>query len=138
MNCVSIVGRLTRDPDVRYTNSGLSVARFTVAVDRRVKKESNQQNADFPSVVAFGKTAEFIEQYFSKGMKIGITGRLQTGSYEDRDGKKVYTTDVVAENVEFIESKRAEEPAEKTQEQLPDDDDFLVVPDNIGEELPFA
>lgn len=138
MNCVSIVGRLTRDPDVRYTNSGLSVARFTVAVDRRVKKESNQQNADFPSVVAFGKTAEFIEQYFSKGMKIGITGRLQTGSYEDRDGKKVYTTDVVAENVEFIESKRAEESAEKTQEQLPDDDDFLVVPDNIGEELPFA
>ena len=138
MNCVSIVGRLTRDPDVRYTNSGLSVARFTVAVDRRVKKESNQQNADFPSVVAFGKTAEFIEQYFSKGMKIGITGRLQTGSYEDRDGKKVYTTDVVAENVEFIESKRAEESAEKTQEQLPDDDDFLAVPDNIGEELPFA
>lgn len=138
MNCVSIVGRLTRDPDVRYTNSGLSVARFTVAVDRRVKKESNQQNADFPSVVAFGKTAEFIEQYFSKGMKIGITGRLQTGSYEDRDGKKVYTTDVVAESVEFIESKRAEESAEKTQEQLPDDDDFLAVPDNIGEELPFA
>lgn len=138
MNCVSIVGRLTRDPDVRYTNSGLSVARFTVAVDRRVKKESNQQNADFPSVVAFGNTAEFIEQYFSKGMKIGITGRLQTGSYEDRDGKKVYTTDVVAENVEFIESKRAEESAEKTQEQLPDDDDFLAVPDNIGEELPFA
>ena len=138
MNCVAIVGRLTRDPDVRYTNSGLSVARFTVAVDRRVKKESNQQNADFPSVVAFGKTAEFIEQHFGKGMKIGITGRLQTGSYEDRDGKKVYTTDVVAENVEFIESKRAEEPAEKAHEQLPDDDDFLAMPDNIGEELPFV
>lgn len=142
MNCVQLVGRLTRDPDIRYTNGGLSIARLTVAVDRRFKKEG-QQDADFPSVVAFGKTAEFIEKYFSKGMRIGIAGRLQTGSYKKEDGSTVYTTDVVAENVEFVESKSTQNRADSETERRtpPDlsagDEDFAYIPPGIEEELPF-
>lgn len=105
MNSVSIVGRLTRDPEVRYTPSQTAVARFTVAVDRPLSKDSDQQTADFISCVAFGKSAEFIERYFSKGRPIGLTGRIQTGSYTDKNGNKVYTTDVVAERVEFVGNK---------------------------------
>ena len=104
MNSVQLVGRLTRDPEVRYTDGGLSVARFSLAVDRRFKNE-NGPTADFPGCIAFGKTAEFIEKYFKKGMRIGIQGRIQTGQYTNNDGNKVYTTDVVVENCEFVESK---------------------------------
>lgn len=104
MNQVVLVGRLTKDPDVRYNPSGMAVARFTVAVDRRFKREG-QPDADFISCVAFGKTGEFIEKYFTKGKLIGLTGSIQTGSYTNKDGQKVYTTDVVAENVEFVGSK---------------------------------
>ena len=104
MNSVNLVGRLTRDPEVRYTDGGKSVAKFTVAVDRRFKQEGGQA-ADFISCVAFGKTAEFVEKYFKQGNKIGVEGRIQTGSYTNKDGVKVYSTDVAVENVEFVESK---------------------------------
>lgn len=111
MNKVILLGRLTRDPDIRNAGETL-VARFTVAIDRRYKKEDGQA-ADFPSCVAFGKTAEFISKYFTQGMKIAIDGRLQTGSYTDKDGVKHYTTDVVAEAVEFGESKKNKRRAKR-------------------------
>lgn len=105
MNCVQLVGRLTRDPDVKYDeyDGDKVVARFTVAVDR----PSKAKKADFPSCVAFGHVASFIDQYFHKGMRIGIVGKIQTGSYEKADGTKVYTTDVVVDRAEFVESKQA-------------------------------
>lgn len=106
MNKVILMGRLTRDPDVRYSQNenSTAVARFTLAVDRRFKKDE-QQSADFISCVAFGKTAEFFEKYMKQGSKICVEGRIQTGNYTNKDGQKVYTTDVVVENVEFAESK---------------------------------
>ena len=104
MNSVSLVGRLVRDPEVRYTPAQMAVARFTVAVDRPFSRD-NEQTADFISCVAFGKSAEFIEKYFTKGRPIGLTGRIQTGSYTNKDGVKVYTTDVVADRVEFVGNK---------------------------------
>ena len=114
MNKVILVGRLTKDVDTR--NAGETVvARFTLAVDRRYKK-AGEQTADFIGIVAFGKTAEFVEKYFRKGMKVAIEGRLQTGSYTNKDGVKIYTTDVIAEAVEFAESKKVEEPAKNTEE----------------------
>lgn len=106
MNKVILMGRLTKDPEARQAGD-TTVSKFSVAVDRRVKTEGGQA-ADFPSIVAFGKTAEFINKYFKKGMKIAIEGRIQTGSY-DKDGVKHYTTDVIAETVEFAESKKAED-----------------------------
>ena len=130
MNSVQLVGRLTRDPEVKYTDGGTSIARFSVAVDRRFSKEG-EQNADFINCISFGKTAEFIEKYFSKGMKIGLTGRIQTGSYKNKDGATVYTTDVIAENVEFVEKKGEVAPAKA------DKDGFVGVPEGIDEELPF-
>lgn len=107
MNKVILVGRLTRDPDVRYSQGeqSMAIARFSLAVDRRFKRDGDNQSADFISCVAFGKTAEFIEKYVHKGTKLVLEGRIQTGSYTNKDGVKVYTTDVVAENVEFAESK---------------------------------
>lgn len=137
MNCVQLVGRLTRDPDVKYTNDGTSIVRFGIAVDRRFKKEGGQ-TADFPNIVAFGKTAEFIEKYFHKGMRIGLMGRIQTGSYDHKDGYTVYTTDVIAENVEFVESKQQQE--ENTQAPATESsvgNGFMDIPDGIDEELPF-
>ncbi len=109
MNKVILMGRLTRDPDVRYPQgeNNLAVARFTIAVDRRFKRDNSDQTADFIGCVAFGKTAEFFEKYVKQGTKVCVEGRIQTGSYTDRDGKKVYTTDVVVENAEFAESKNA-------------------------------
>ncbi len=104
MNNVVLVGRLVRDPDVRYNPNGTGVARFTVACDRRFKREG-QPEADFISCVAFGKTAEFMEKYFAKGRLIGLQGSIQTGSYTNKDGQKVYTTDVVVDNVEFVGSR---------------------------------
>lgn len=125
---------------MRYTDSGSSIARFTLAVDRRFKKEGEQQ-ADFIGCIAFGKTAEFIEKYFHQGMKIGLEGRIQTGSYTNKDGVKVYTTDVVAENVEFVESKasgggQADYGPQYTPSSI--GDGFMNIPDGIdGDELPF-
>lgn len=108
MNKVILMGRLTRDPDIRYSQgeNSTAVARFTVAVDRRFKRDGDQ-GADFISCVAFGKTAEFFEKYVKQGTKLCLEGRIQTGSYTNKDGQKVYTTDVVVENVEFAESKSA-------------------------------
>lgn len=139
MNNVQLVGRLTRDPDIRYTDGGVSVARFSVAVDRRFKREG-EESADFISCVAFGKTAEFLEKYFRKGQRIGLTGRIQTGSYKNQEGVKVYTTDVIAETVEFVESKNSsgESGGSSRQESKPDQDGFMNIPDDVEDEgLPF-
>lgn len=138
MNSVQLVGRFTGDPDVRYTDGGLSIARFRLAVDRRYKKEG-EQTADFINCVAFGKTAEFIEKYFQKGMRIGINGRIQTGSYTNNDGNKVYTTDIVVENCEFVESKAASRDSSGggNAETQPYDDGFVNIPDGIDDDLPF-
>lgn len=137
MNKALLIGRFTRDPEVRYTDGGTTIARFTLAVDRRFKQEGGQQ-ADFISCISFGKTAEFIEKYFKQGMKIGLEGRIQTGSYTNKDGVKVYTTDIVAENVEFVESRNSTggqgngfEPG------LAEVNDGFVDIGGIDEELPF-
>ena len=127
MNKVVLVGRLTRDPETRQAGE-TTVTRFSIAVDRRYKHEGGQ-SADFPSVVAFGKTAEFVEKYFHKGMKIALEGRLQTGSYE-KDGKRIYTTDVIAEAVEFAESKSADVGATTNNA-------WVDIPEGVEEELPF-
>lgn len=107
MNSVNLIGRLVRDPDLRYTQSGTAVVRFTLAVDRKLSKEKREQaeqTADFISMTAWGKTAELISNYFSKGSQVGIEGRIQTGSYE-KEGRKIYTTDVVVNSVTFVGSK---------------------------------
>lgn len=145
MNTVSLTGRFTRDPDVRYTNEGKTIARFTLACDRRYKTEGGQQ-ADFIGCVAFGKTAEFIEKYFTQGMKMELTGRIQTGSYVNNDNVRMYTTDVIAEQVGFCESKRAAGGQSNRQSNLHGNgqggqqanDDFMSIPDDIVDELPFA
>ena len=128
MNKVILMGRLTKEPDVR-TNNDKMVTRFTVAVDRRFKTEGGA-TADFISCVAFGKTAEFVSKYFKKGMKIALTGRIQTGDYTDKNGIKHYTTDVVAEEVEFAESKKTDNPP-------PSSDEWASVPEGIENDLPF-
>ena len=109
MNKVILMGRLTRDPDIRSANGETvtTVARFTLAVDRRFGRKEGEQNADFIGCVAFGRTAEFAERYLRQGIKVAVTGRIQTGSYTNRDGQKVYTTDVVLDDIEFAESKAA-------------------------------
>ena len=129
MNNVSLIGRLTKDPEVRYANEK-AVAKFSIAVDRI------GEGTDFINIVTFGKTAEFIEKYFFKGMRIALTGRIQTGSYE-KDGHKVYTTDVIADRVEFCESK-GDKTETKTEAPKTDDDGFMNVPEGISEELPFS
>lgn len=133
MNSVQLLGRLVRDPEVRYTDGGATIASLTLAVDRRFKQEGGE-TADFISCKAFGKTAEFIEKYFSKGKKLALNGRIQTGSYTNKEGAKVYTTEVIVENVEFVESKGAEQNSGSTNVK---DDGFMNVPDGIDEELPF-
>lgn len=147
MNKVILMGRLTRDPQVRYTEGPepLAVARFSLAVDRRGKKQEGQQAADFISCIAFGKQAEFTEKYLKQGTKIAVCGRIQTGSYTNRDGVKVYTTDVVLEEIEFAESKAASENSRPaaggtTAQDWPtaDKDGFMNIPDGIDEELPFS
>ncbi len=109
MNKVILMGRLTRDPEVRYSTgeNATAVARYTLAVDRRFRRDGSDQNADFIGCVTFGRGAEFAEKYLRRGTKICVTGRIQTGSYTNRDGQKVYTTEVVVEEQEFAESKAA-------------------------------
>lgn len=137
MNSVQLLGRLTRDPDVRYTDGGSTVAKFTLAVDRRFKQEGGE-SADFINCTAFGKTAEFIERYVFKGTKIALNGRIQTGSYTNKDGVKVFTTDVVVENVEFAESKNSNAGnVNPTPSTTGAGDGFMNIPDGIDEELPF-
>lgn len=143
MNKVILMGRLTRDPVVRYTQRDSSqeqtcIARYTLAVDRRFKRDG-EQAADFIGCVAFGRDAEFAEKYFRQGTKIAITGRIQTGSYTNRDGQKVYTTDVVIEEQEFAESKKAAGQQEAQNDTYPaGSDGFMNIPDGIDEELPFS
>ena len=145
MNKVIIMGRLTRDPDIRYsgTDNQLAVARYTLAVDRRVKKDGGEDSADFISCVAFGKTAEFAEKYIRKGTKLLVEGRIQTGSYTNKDGQKVYTTDVVVENSEFAESKAASGGGDLKSQSMPEPisamgADFMNIPDGVEDEgLPF-
>lgn len=133
------MGRLTRDPEVRYTqgDSSTAVARYSLAVDRRFKREG-EQTADFINCVTFGKGAEFAEKYLHKGSKIVISGRIQTGSYTNRDGVKVYTTDVVVEDQEFAESKAVHNDGNTSEQQnAVAGDGFTNIPDGIDEELPF-
>lgn len=141
MNKCVLMGRLTRDPEVRYTqgDNASAVARFSLAVDRRFKKDG-EQTADFINCVAFGKTGEFIEKYGRKGTKFVVEGRIQTGSYTNKDGQKVYTTDVVVEQIEFAESKASADgnTANNTSNSnTPTDTSFMDIPDDISEELPF-
>ena len=125
-------GRAVRDPDVRYTQDQLCVGRFTIAVDRRGKKEEGKPTADFISCVGFGKTGEFIEKFVKKGMKFDVTGRIQTGSYTDKDNRRVNTVEIVLDEIEFGESKKSQE----TQEQK-SDEGFMDVPDDVDDQLPF-
>lgn len=133
MNKAILLGRLTGDVEVSYTQSNMAIARYTLAVDR--KKKDGEQTADFIRCVAFDKNGEFAEKYLRKGTKIAVVGRIQTGSYKDKDGKTVYTTDVVIEEQNFAESKK------ETQDNAPaapvDNDGFMNVPDGLQEELPF-
>lgn len=137
MNRVDLIGRMTKEPDVRYTQGQdtMAIAHFTLAVDRRGKRQDGQQEADFISCAAFGKTAEHIEKYWHKGMKAGISGRIQTGSYTKQDGTKVYTTDVIVDQIEFCEkSGNAQNAAPQQTAQV---NDFMSIPDGFDEELPF-
>lgn len=142
MNKVILMGRLTREPEVRYSqgDNASAVARFSLAVDRRFKKDGDQ-TADFINCVAFGKTAEFIEKYGHKGTKFVVEGRIQTGNYTNKDGQKIYTTDVVVEQVEFAESKNTSgegSTADSTSNNSASTDtSFMNIPDGIDVELPF-
>ncbi len=155
MNKVVLVGRLTRDPEVRYSQgeTATAVARYTIAVDRRFKRE-NEPTADFIPCKIFGRSAEFAEKYFRQGMRVAISGRIQTGSYTNKDGVKVYTTEVIVEDQEFAESKAEYEANHGSYQQnsyqqnsyqqpAPSPaadvgDGFMNIPDGIEEELPFS
>ncbi|MEE0469433.1 MAG: single-stranded DNA-binding protein [Blautia sp.] len=150
MNKVILMGRLTRDPEVRDSagENSMAIARYTLAVDRRFKRDG-EATADFISCVAFGRAAEFAERYFRQGIRIVVSGRIQTGSYTNRDGNKVYTTDVVVEEQEFAESKAVSDshvgqvasmgaPAPTPTPSMASADGFMNIPDGIDEELPFS
>ena len=149
MNKVILMGRLTRDPEIRYSQgeNALAIARYTLAVDRRFNRNGDENTADFISCVAFGKAGEFAEKYLHKGTKIAVTGRIQTGSYTNKDGVKVYTTDVVVEDHEFAESKNSGSASDggyaggfggsSRPEPAGAGDGFMNIPDGIDEELPF-
>lgn len=148
MNNVVLCGRIVRDPEVRYSQGDkpMAIAKYTLAVDRKFKKQG-EQTADFINCLSFGKTAEFAERYFRQGIKIIIRGRIQTGSYTNRDGQKVYTTDVVVEEQEFAEKKSSTDSnvssdynhnSSYPQGNMVDSDGFMNIPDGIDEELPFS
>ena len=147
MNKVILMGRLTRDPDVRYSqgDSPMAIARYTLAVDRRFRRDNDQQTADFISCVAFGRNGEFAEKYLHQGTKIVAEGRIQTGSYTNKDGNKVYTTEVVDENQEFAESKASAsnneggfQPQAQSAPTAPAGDGFMNIPDGVEDVgLPF-
>lgn len=148
MNKVILMGRLTRDPEIRYAQNenNTCIANYTLAVDRRFKKQGDEQTADFIRCVAMGKGGEFAEKYLHQGTKIVVEGRIQTGSYTNKDGQKVYTTDVFVESQEFAESKSASQQNENSQSSAPtrpdpasaSGDGFMSIPDGIEEEMPFA
>ena len=145
MNKVILMGRLTRDPEVRYSQgeTPMAIARYSLAVDRRGRNSQDGQTADFINCVAFGRNGEFAEKYLHKGTKMLIEGRIQTGSYTNKDGVRVYTTDIVVENQEFAESKSSQgvdggfaPSANRAPEPMAAGDGFMNIPDGI-EELPF-
>ena len=137
MNKVILIGRCTRDPEVRYSQgeNATAVARYTLAVDRQFKRDGDQ-SADFITCIAFGKRGEFAEKYLRKGTKIAVVGRIQTGSYTNKDGNKVYTTDVVVDEHEFVESKASQQNGGDSAPVS--SDGFTSIPDGIDEELPFT
>lgn len=150
LNRVILMGRLTRDPEIRYSQNdqSMAIARYTLAVDRRGRRDSNdsQQSADFINCTAFRQQAEFVEKYLRKGMKIAVVGRIQTGSYTNREGQRVYTTDVIVDEHEFCESKGASENGAAVNPQHNRNngyqnnnsgDGFMNIPDGLDEELPF-
>ena len=141
MNKVAMVGRLSKDVETRYSQgaNATAISRSSIAVDRRIKREG-EPDADFFNIVAFGKTAEFLEKYFKKGMRIAIVGRVENDNYTDKDGRKVYGTRIVAEECEFCESKgessnQAQKPQNKANNEVKEG--YVNVPDGINEELPF-
>lgn len=145
MNKTILMGRLTRDPDVRYSQgeNPIAIARYTLAVDRKRRQGETESQADFISCVAMGGAGEFAEKYLKKGTKILVEGRIQTGSYTNKDGQKVYTTDVVVEKHEFAESRREGEQDREARDEAAlqgydAGDGFMNIPDGIDEELPFA
>ena len=137
MNKVILIGRVVRDAEIRYSQGASStcIARYTLAVDRKFKQEG-QPTADFIKCIAFGKLGEFAEKYLHKGIKIAVTGRIQTGSYKNKDGQKVYTTDVVVEEQEFCESKSSNQSQGNDRPQT-SSDDFMSIPDGVEDGLPF-
>lgn len=137
MNKVILMGRLTRDPDVRYTASEkpMAVARFTLAVDRKYSKEE-ENSADFISCIAFDRKGEFAEKYLRKAIKVVVTGRISTGSYTNKEGQKIYTTDVIVEDIEFAESK-SKGDSQNSEMSSESSDGFMNIPDGLDEELPF-
>lgn len=140
MNKVILMGRVVRDPDVRYsngTNGSTAVARYTLAIDRKFKQDG-QPSADFINCVAFGKLGEFAEKYLKQGIKIAATGCIQTGSYTNKDGQKVYTTDVVVEEQEFCESKSSNQQSQNNDRPQPSQDNsWMSIPDGVDDGLPF-
>lgn len=139
MNKVILMGRLTRDPEVRYTqgDNAMAIARYSLAVDRRFKRDG-EPDADFINCVAFGRSGEFAEKYLKKGTKVAVVGRIQTGSYTNKDGQKVYTTDVVVEEQEFAESKNSGSSDNNQSAPANKNTDFMNIPDNVEDEgLPF-
>ena len=142
MNNVVLIGRLTKDPEVRRVDEKMAIATFSLAIDRPVKNDG-EKKTDFPRVTVFGRQAESCEKYLAKGMLVGIQGSIQTGSYTNKDGQRVYTTDVVVEEQEFAESKSASEsnagfaPAERPAPSSAAGDGFMNIPDGIDEEFPF-
>ena len=145
MNKVILMGRLTKDPEVRYSQGegAMAIARYSLAVDRRFNRNNDDNNTDFINIVAFGKAGEFAEKYLHKGTKVLVTGRIQTGSYTNKEGQKVYTTDVVVEEQEFAESKGSSsndgESTYVSNRPAPASagDGFMNIPDGIEEDLPF-
>ncbi len=146
MNKVILLGRLVREPETRYSgaNDSMAVCRYTLAVDKKFKKDG-EATADFINCISFGKTAEFAEKYFTKGLRVAVSGRIQTGSYTNRDGQKVYTTDVVVEEHEIAQS-RSEASNQQESNRQPEispygkdkDNGFMNIPDGIDDELPFS
>jgi single-strand DNA-binding protein len=136
MNKVIMMGRLTRDPEVRYSSEGNAVSKFSLAVDRRYKREG-QPDADFFNCVAFGKTAEFTEKYLKKGTKVVLDGELQNNNYTNKEGQRVYGMQIVVNSLEFAESKSSSNSDRESTQQV-DSNDFMNVPDVAEEELPFA
>lgn len=140
MNQVNLIGRLTRDPEIRYSQgeNSTAIARFTLAVDRRFKRQGDEQTADFINCVAFGKTAEVIEKYVTQGTKIAAIGEWRTGSYTNKDGQKVYTNDCNVFNIEFCESKGSNQQSERPVPSQASSDGFMNIPDGDLDELPFC